>query len=241
MCTPRAFWTCAPRAVSREELDYRLRHYRYDDGMTLRDAEPVITIRWAESLDAQARGAAEAGLNIRPRTFVEGRTWQYDLLDASRASLRTLVNHPAVEDTGGFDRGSLSLPAATDPPSFDGAASEWLLGADGCDDLRAATIARLDRADGRVDLTIDAPGHGLVFLAETYSADRLATVDGVRVEAIEVNLAFTGVPVNAGVHRVELRASASWFWLGSGLTAVTVLAWIAGAWRTGAGRVGMAS
>jgi hypothetical protein len=229
---PRAFWTCAPRRVSREELDYRLRHYRYDDTLTLRDAEPVITIRWAASLDPQARRGVETDLNIRPRMFIDGRTWQYDLLDSSRANLVRLVNHPSVEDTGGFDRGSLSLPPPSDPPSFEGPASEWLLGVDSCDELRAATIAQVDRADGHVDLMVDAPRDGLVFLSETYFADRTAHVDGTRVDPIKVNLAFTGIPVTAGVHRIELRASATSFWLGSGFTAMTAVFWGVGAWRT---------
>ncbi len=228
---PRAFWTCAPRRVSRGELDYRLRQYRYDDTLTLRDAEPVITIRWAAGLDPAARGGVEARLNIRPRSFLEGRTWQYDLLDSSRANLAVLVNHPSVDDTGGFDRGSLSLPAPAESPAFEGSASEWLLGADVCDELRAATIARLDRADGYVDLLVDAPRDGLVFLGETYFADRLAFVDGMRVNPIKVNLAFTGIPVTAGMHRIELRASATAFWLGSGLTAMTGVFWGVGAWR----------
>ncbi len=229
---PRAFWTCAPRRVSREELDYRLRHYRYDETFTLRDADAIVTVRWAPGFDTPARRAAEAALKIRPRQLLEGRTWQYDLLDSSRAALGALVNHPAVEDTGGFDRGSLALPPATAPPSFDGPASEWLLGADECDDLRAATVARADRADGHVDLTVDAPSEGLVFVSETYFADRSAWVDGLRVDPIKVNLAFTGIPVTAGTHRIELRASAASFWLGSGLTAMTAVLWGTGTWWT---------
>ena len=228
---PRAFWTCGARPVSRDEIDYRLRHYRYDDTFTLRDAEPVITIRWAADLDERTRLVIEADLNIRVRTFMEGRTWQYDLLDTSRANLARLVNHPRVEDTGGFDRGSLSLPPATEPPSFDGPASEWLLGAESCDEIRPATIARLDRADGHLDLTIDAPRDGLVFLSESYSPDRIATIDGTSVEPIKVNLAFTGIPIRAGVHRIELRASAASFWLGNGFTALTAVFWSVGTWR----------
>jgi hypothetical protein len=229
---PRAFWTCAPRRAGRQEIEYRLRAQRYDETLTLRDARPVIQVRWTAGTDEPSRGGAEALLHIRPRQFVEDRTWQYDLTDPSRENLAAIVRHPAVEDTAGFDRGGLALPDPEGTPSFDERRSEWLIGADACEDPRPAAIERLDGADGRLVVTVDAPRDGIVFLSETYSPDRIAHVDGHRVDALNVNMAFTAVPVAAGVHRVELRADKVSLWSGVAVSGLAACAWAVAARRT---------
>jgi hypothetical protein len=228
---PRAFWTCAPRPVTRRELDYRLRNYRYDETMTLREALPVIHVRWADDVDQSARLHAEAMLKIRPRRFVDGGTWEYDLVDPSRANLAAIVGHPAVEDTAGFERGTLALPPLPEPPPPSGRRSEWLLGLEPCEEVRSATIEQLDRADGHLIATVDAPRDGLVFLSETYFADRSVWLDGTPVDPLKVNLAFTGIPVTAGTHRIELRADAASFWTGAGVTVLTLIGWTIHGWR----------
>jgi hypothetical protein len=230
---PRAFWTCAPRRVTREELDYRLRTSRYDETVTLYEANPVVHVRWtaAVATDERARRGAETSLRIRLRRFVDDRTWQYDLIDPTRANLAAIVNHPGVEDTAGFDRGALAFQPAPEPPVFSGRRSEWLLGIETCQDVGPASIERMDRADGGFVATVDAPRDGVVFLSETYFAGRAARLDGVRVDAIKVNLAFTGIPVAAGVHRIELRADPAPLWAGAGVTLLTLVGWTLHGWR----------
>lgn len=222
---PRAFWTCAPRRAGRQEIEYRLRNQRYDETLTLRDSRPVIQVRWTRDTDEPSRGRTEALLRMRPRQFVEDRTWQYELADPSRENLAAIVRHPAVEDTAGFDRGGLALPDPAQTPSFDERRSEWLIGADACEDPRPAVVERLDGADGHLAVTVDAPRDGVVFFSETYSPDRIAHVDGNRVDALNVNLAFTAVPVAAGAHRVELRADPVATWVGFAVTALAAGAW----------------
>ena len=95
---PRAFWTCAPQRVPREELEYALQTYRYDETLTLREANPVIHVRWTGDMDEPSRLRAEAALNIRPRGIVEGTTRRYDLIDTSRANVAEIVRHPGVEE-----------------------------------------------------------------------------------------------------------------------------------------------
>jgi hypothetical protein len=46
-----------------------------------------------------------------------------------------------------------------------------------------------------------------------------------------VNLAFTGVPVAAGRHRVELRYDPRGFQAGSWLSLAAALIWAGGEWR----------
>lgn len=222
---PRAFWTCAPSRVGRQELDYWLRHYRYDETLSLREANPAIHVRWGAGVDESARSRAETTLHIRPLRAGEDRTWQYELVDTSRANLVAIVSHPAVEDTAGFERGALTLPPAPPAPAGDEPQSEWLLGADACTEIRPAAVLQMDRADGHFVATVDAPRDGLVFVSETHYPDRSAWVDGTRVEALKVNLAFTGIPVPAGPHRIELRADAAPFWAGAATTALTMIVW----------------
>ena len=229
---PRAFWTCAPGRATREEVEDRLRTFRYDETLTLREANPVIHVRWAAAVDASARRDLEVALRLSPRRLVEGSTWQYDLFDASRANLGAIVNHPAVEDTAGFERGALTLPPPPEPRVFSGRRSEWVLGTEPCEDVRPASIELMDRADGRFVAAVEAPRDGLVFLSETYYAGRAAWLDGARVQPLKVNLAFTGIPVSAGTHRIELRADASSLWFGTGVTALTLIGWTVHGWLT---------
>jgi hypothetical protein len=128
-----------------------------------------------------------------------------------------------VEDTAGFERGALTLPSPAAVPAVDERRSEWLLGAAECVELHPARILQADRSDGHFVATIDAPRDGLLFVSETYYVDRSGWVDGSPVQPLKVNLAFTGVPVTAGRHLVELRADTASLWLGSCVTALTMV------------------
>jgi hypothetical protein len=198
---PRAFWTCSPVAVGREELEYRLRRGTYDDRLTLHP-KPVIHVRWPAGLAPDERSRIEVALHIDPQRDLGERTWQYGLLDASPANVVAIVTHPSVEDTQGIDRGSRTL-LPPPLPRFDEPRTDWLVGGQACDELRAATVLRRDRLDGSLIVAVDAPRDGLLFLSETWDADRTAWLDGRRVEPLRVNFAFTGIPVTAGRVRHE--------------------------------------
>jgi hypothetical protein len=226
---PRAFWTCSPEAVGREELEYRLRAGTYDDRFLLR-ARPVIHVRWVADVDDEDRRGIEALLSMVPRQPLGDQTWQYELLDASTRNLAAIVTHPRIEDTQNIDRRAYVL---TPPPSptFGEPRSEWLIGGEACGEMRPATVLTQDRVDGSMRVAVEAPRDGLVFLSETYDAARLAWLDGRRVETLKVNLAFTGVPVTAGIHRIELAYDRKPFLIGVAVSLVTLVVWAGGEWR----------
>src|SRR5687767_10141129 len=60
---------------------------------------PRINVRWTSGLSNEARLAAENQFTLLHGEMKEGRTWAYDLGNISRANVRALVAHPAVEDT----------------------------------------------------------------------------------------------------------------------------------------------
>ncbi len=67
-------------------------------------AERRFNVRWAETLDATARGALERKYRlVRPRSE-GGSTWSYVTDDEGHANIRALVDDPVVADTNGIDR-----------------------------------------------------------------------------------------------------------------------------------------
>ena len=64
----------------------------------------LVHVRWEASVDASARQELEARFRLADGELLEGSTWRYDLLDASRDNIRDLVNDPAVADTEHIDR-----------------------------------------------------------------------------------------------------------------------------------------
>jgi hypothetical protein len=227
---PLAFWTCSPGQVGREELEYRLRRFRYDGTLTLQPTGPVVHVRWAADVDDAERARMEASLRIAPERFLGDRTWQYELLDVSPENLSSIVTNPAVEDTSGIDRNAMLL-ASSPPPRFtEEARDEWLLGVEPCEPLTAAKVLRND-LDGEIAVAVDAPRDGIVFISQTFYGSRRAWVDGRQVEPLNVNLAFIGVPVTAGIHRVELRHDMRVESVSAGVSGATLLAWMIWAWR----------
>jgi len=228
----RAVWTCAPRLVGPLELEYRLRRQRYDSTLTLRDTGPVIHVRWAERISEADRSRAEREFQLVPERFLGQRTWQYELLDTSSSNIADIVTSELVEDTAGLERSRFAVVPPMAPTFDEEPKSEWLIGVDPCPDTRRATVLVQDREDGRLVVVVDAPRDGLLFLSETYSTERAAWVDGRRVESLRVNLAFTGIRMSQGQHRVELKYDARPFWLGAGVSALTLVLWSVGASRS---------
>ena len=60
---------------------------------------PRINVRWTAGLSDEARLTAERRFTLLQGELQEGRPWAYDLGDISRANVRALVAHPAIEDT----------------------------------------------------------------------------------------------------------------------------------------------
>jgi hypothetical protein len=229
---PRAFWTCAPQPVGRQEMEYRLRHSSYDANVGLRP-HLIFNVRWPPGIVDADRAQTEAALGLAPHRDIADRTWEYNLLDRSPQNVEAIVRHPLVEDTQGIDRANMVLLHKPAPlPAFDEPTSESLLGADECHSPVPAAVQTQDRLDGGMIVDVDAPHDGIVFFSETYYRDRRAWVDGRRIGRLKVNLAFTGVPVAAGRHRIELKYDTRSFWWGAGLSVLTLAIWLRAERRT---------
>jgi hypothetical protein len=208
-------------------MEYRLRRSSYDSSLVLRPYV-IVHVRWPAGITEADRERVESQLHLAPHRDIDDNTWEYNLLDRSPENVAAIVTHPLVEDTQGIDRGTLALtaPMAT-IPAFDEPKSEWVMGATDCAPPVLATIASQDHVDGTMSVEVTAPHDGMVFFSETYYPDRRAWVDGRRVARMKVNLAFTGVLLPAGTHRIDLRYDMRSFWLGIGLSAFTLVVWLA--------------
>ena len=223
---PRAFWTCAPQPVGRDELEYRLRHSSYDANLALQP-HLIINVRWPVGIADADRARTESALRLAPHRDIADRTWEYNLLERSPVNVAAIVDHPLVEDTQGIDRPNRALIHSPAPmPAFVEPKSEQLLGAGECGEPVPATVHEQDGFDGGMIVDVNAPHAGIVFFSETYYRDRRAWVDGRRIGRLKVNLTFTGVPVSAGRHRVELRFDMRSFWLGAGVSVLTLVIWL---------------
>jgi hypothetical protein len=223
---PRAFWTCAPQPVGRQEMEYRLRHSSYDANVVLQP-HLIFNVRWPPGIADADRARTETALGLAPHRDIADRTWEYNLLNRSPQNVEAIVRHPLVEDTQGIDRAGMVLLHKPAPlPAFDEPKSESLLGADECHAPVPAAVQTQDRLDGGMIVDVDAPHDGIVFFSETYYRDRRAWVDGRRIGRLKVNLAFTGVPVSAGRHRIELNYDTRSFWWGAGLSVLTLAIWL---------------
>jgi hypothetical protein len=98
---------------------------------------PMVHVTW-RGVDPGERRALEARFRLSESTPVAGATWAYVPLDPTPATLGALVAHPAVEDTEGINRRTMTMARRppltgrrgglwTDPPR--GAAGATLLAA----------------------------------------------------------------------------------------------------------------
>jgi uncharacterized membrane protein YfhO len=96
----------------------------------------------------------------------------------------------------------------------------------------------VDEVPTRVTLAVQMETPGLVVLADRWDKGWHAYLNGQEVPILHANHAIRGVVVSAGAGTLEFRYEpASFMWgLGlSGLGALILLAWLAAAWRAGAG------
>lgn len=223
---PRAFWTCAPVEVGRQEIERRLRESSYDSSFVLQP-HAIIHVRWPDGIRDEDRARAESDLHLAPHRDIGERTWQYNLLDRSPENIQAILAHPLVEDTQGIDRAThaLTVSSPTVPP-FTEPKSDWLAGMESCEAPVAATVLVQDRVDGTMTVEVDAPRDGIVFFSETYYPDRRAWVDGRRIPRMKVNMAFTAVRVPAGHHRIDLAYDTRALWAGAALSVITLVVWL---------------
>lgn len=76
--------------------------------VTPRPAPPRarIAVRWAAHVALDQRAMLERRYGLLAGVADEGRTWRYELEDPEPATLRAMVNDPAVEDTNNVERSS---------------------------------------------------------------------------------------------------------------------------------------
>ena len=72
---------------------------------------PRINVRWVDGLDADRRRGLEARFGLDAGTEMVPSTWRYALVDASRANIVAIVQHPDVADTHYIDRAEMTLAA----------------------------------------------------------------------------------------------------------------------------------
>ena len=75
---------------------------------------------------------------------------------------------------------------------------------------------------GKIDLSEDA----VLQITSSYTNGWKAYVDGERVDTINVNTAFIGIPVKAGQHEIYLKYETPYFKVGMVLTIIGLVAFI---------------
>jgi hypothetical protein len=86
-------------------------------------------------------------------------------------------------------------------------------------------VVSRDRADGGISLTVNAATPGYLAISEPYYPERQAWVDGQPAPLLRTNLAFSGLPIDAGSHRVELKIVPASFNTGVVVSISTLLLW----------------
>ena len=70
----------------------------------VRAPNPVINVRWRESLDAARRTALEQRFSLHRLQQIAPTAWRYEVTDPSLENIGGLVRHPDVADTHYIDR-----------------------------------------------------------------------------------------------------------------------------------------
>ena len=76
----------------------------------------------------------------------------------------------------------------------------------------------------RVTLTVSTSGEGILALADTFMPGWQAYLDDQKTIIYPANHAFRGIIVPTGVHQVSFVYQPRWFWLGLGLSSLTLAA-----------------
>jgi hypothetical protein len=90
-------------------------------------------------------------------------------------------------------------------------------------------VERVDEHSHRVTLDVSAPAQAFLVASNTFDDHWRASIDGARVPLVRTNVAFQGVVVPAGRHRIELRYVNHAITAGAIVSILALLA--AGLWR----------
>ena len=222
---PRAIWVCDVEELPRWQVARHLRRGRFDGIGRLREGI-VVDIRWAATVSDDERVTLEDRHTLRDGVQREGSTRRYVLQDDSPEIIRDLLRNPGVEDTNGIDRHTGNISQEVDQAlSQRDVMPEVLVGSRPCSVEGNVIVGVHDRTDGHVTVDVNASAPGFVFLSEPYHRERQAFVDGAPAVMRKANLAFVAVPVPAGRHVLELRYVPTSFYLGAGISGVTLAAW----------------
>ena len=183
-----------------------------------------MNVRWVDGLSAADRAEVERLHGLRAGGVIDddGRTWRYDLGDVSASNGLSLIRHPLVEDTAGLDRETGQIlsgwaDAVSRPAPLPGGDSDRSLLLDRSDCTVEGTVD-IAATDGIGDLRLIAVASepALLFFSEPYYPERRVWVDGAERPLERVNVAFSGVWVDAGTPCGRVAIRAVQFSLGSG-------------------------
>ncbi|NCO35940.1 MAG: hypothetical protein AUJ92_04320 [Armatimonadetes bacterium CG2_30_59_28] len=88
-------------------------------------------------------------------------------------------------------------------------------------------VRMVDDAPSHVTLSVNAASRAILVLADRYTADWRATVDGIPAEVYRTNYLFRAVVVPAGEHQVVFSYRPVLFYIGATLSALTLIALVA--------------
>jgi hypothetical protein len=63
-----------------------------------------VNVRWKPDVTSERRAALESELHLTEGHLTEGTTWAYLLTEPSGDRIRTLIQHPSVDDTAHLNR-----------------------------------------------------------------------------------------------------------------------------------------
>jgi hypothetical protein len=85
-----------------------------------------VHVRWAPNVDPATQEQVERGHSLARVEFRELRTWLYYLTDVSTENIRSLVAHPAVEDTHHINRTAFRIARTAERGPYLTGGSAWL-------------------------------------------------------------------------------------------------------------------
>ena len=105
LATLRAAATASPPPDPRCAPEWTRRYFERVHGNVITDCgNPVIHIRWVETLGDAQRTTLERSLGLDGGKHRAGSTWSYRVPDVSPDRFDTIIAHEMVDDTYGFDR-----------------------------------------------------------------------------------------------------------------------------------------
>ena len=193
-----------------------------------------MNVRWVDGLSVADRVEVERQHGLRAGGAPRQRRSHLAVRSGRRIDVEPSVTHrpPAGGRHGGNRPGDWPDPVGLGraasrlaPLSGGDNESSLLLDRSDCTVEGTVKIAGKD-ATGDLRLTVQASAPSLLFFSEPYYAERRVWVDGSERPLERVNVALSGVWVDAGSHVVELQYVPSGFRWGLVLSGLTLLCWL---------------